>query len=120
MSKLLDRVGRFIALSASPSEEEARTSAFLACKLIREHKLVVAEAPVEAEEVPKKKRRRTPSWEEWAPAHPPTHSPVGHQGTIMRSDHEGVCAECNLSYIRGSRIVSSKGAWVHLRCWRHE
>jgi len=39
--KTLEKVLRLIALSASPSEEEARTSAVLACRLIQQHKLLV-------------------------------------------------------------------------------
>jgi hypothetical protein len=39
--KILDRVKKFIALTASDHEEEARTSALIACRLIREHGLVV-------------------------------------------------------------------------------
>lgn len=39
--RVLDRVKKLIALASSPNLEEARTAAFQACKLIREHELVV-------------------------------------------------------------------------------
>lgn len=41
------RVAQLVALAGSPYEQEARTSAYLACKLIREHGLRVTdgEAP---------------------------------------------------------------------------
>jgi hypothetical protein len=42
--KILDRVKRLIALVASPAEEEARNSAWQACKLILEHHFVVRAA----------------------------------------------------------------------------
>lgn len=41
MSDLLDKVRKLIALSASPVEEEARSAAYLACRLIREQHLEV-------------------------------------------------------------------------------
>jgi hypothetical protein len=34
-----EKVRKLVAMSASPHLEEARTSAFLACRLIREHGL---------------------------------------------------------------------------------
>lgn len=40
---VVDRVRKLIALAASSSEEEARTSAWLACKLIRENKLRIVD-----------------------------------------------------------------------------
>jgi hypothetical protein len=39
--KALAKVEKLVAMSASPHLEEARTSAFLACRLIREHGLQV-------------------------------------------------------------------------------
>lgn len=39
-----DRVTKLIALAGSSNLNEARTAAYQACKLIREHKLVVTEA----------------------------------------------------------------------------
>lgn len=39
MSDILDRIKALIARTASSSEEEARTSAVIACRLIREHKI---------------------------------------------------------------------------------
>ncbi|WP_322757554.1 hypothetical protein [Synechococcus sp. CBW1107] len=40
--KALAKVEKLVAMSASPHLEEARTSAFLACRLIREHGLQIA------------------------------------------------------------------------------
>ena len=37
-----EKVRKLVAMSASPHLEEARTSAFLACRLIREHGLQIA------------------------------------------------------------------------------
>ncbi len=41
MSSTVEKVRRLIALAASDSPEEARTAAFQACRLIREHEMVV-------------------------------------------------------------------------------
>lgn len=40
---VLERVGQLIGMTGSSSEEEARTMALTACRLIREHGLVVLE-----------------------------------------------------------------------------
>jgi hypothetical protein len=39
--EVLTLVHKLVNLSASPSEEEARTAALAACRLIREHKLTI-------------------------------------------------------------------------------
>lgn len=44
MSTVVERVEKLIALAASPHLEEARSAAFKAAELIREHKLVVRDA----------------------------------------------------------------------------
>jgi uncharacterized protein DUF2786 len=44
MQAPLDKVHKLIALSSSPYEEEARTAAIMACRLIREHGFVVISA----------------------------------------------------------------------------
>jgi hypothetical protein len=40
--RALTKVEKLVAMSASPHLEEARTSAFLACRLIREHRLQIS------------------------------------------------------------------------------
>lgn len=42
-SKLIDRINKLIALSASSNENEARNAAYLAVKLIRENGVVLSE-----------------------------------------------------------------------------
>jgi len=39
--KIVDRINQLIQLAGSPNENEARAAAFFACKLIREHKIVI-------------------------------------------------------------------------------
>ena len=39
MADVLDKIRKLVALTASPNENEARSAAFLACKLIRENQV---------------------------------------------------------------------------------
>jgi hypothetical protein len=43
MTPIVQRVRKLVALTASPNEHEARAAAFLACRMIREHGLAIAE-----------------------------------------------------------------------------
>lgn len=43
MSALLTKLDRLLALAASPNDHEARNAAMLACRLIRDNKLVITE-----------------------------------------------------------------------------
>lgn len=45
MKKIIDRIDHLIRKTQSPSEEEARTAAVQACRLILQHGLVVQEKP---------------------------------------------------------------------------
>lgn len=51
MADIAERVRKLIQLAGSPSEEEARSAAYLACKLIREHKLELKEPGYNLEEL---------------------------------------------------------------------
>ncbi|MCP9891670.1 DUF2786 domain-containing protein [Cyanobium sp. Aljojuca 7D2] len=52
-----EKVRKLVAMSASPHLEEARTSAFLACRLIREHGLQVAPHCLAAQPMPAQPHR---------------------------------------------------------------
>lgn len=58
MSPLLDRVRKLIALTTSSSQEEARTAAFEAARLIRTHGLVITDK----EPAPPPKPPRSPEY----------------------------------------------------------
>jgi hypothetical protein len=67
VATLLEKINALIARTASPEKEEARTSAFIACKLIRENKIELHEP-----------RALPPfsGWDGWhpsSPAGPPPH-----------------------------------------------
>lgn len=55
---VLDRVRRLVALASSSVEEEARTAAVTACRLIREHGLEISEVIAKAAEETREERRQ--------------------------------------------------------------
>lgn len=105
-AKLLDKVRKLIALTSSPSLEEARTSAYQACKLIRKHGLVVGLAE------PEPAMQACPAPSHWSSVPDFARAPFVR---AKRGDVEvvfftakytgGKCSECGESIIRGSRIV---------------
>jgi len=106
-TKILERIAALIALTESPFSEEARTSAVLACKLIREHKiemmmpgtLKIFESQKEDFDFdfgnPMQRRVR------------------------LRSKYMGRCRECGSFYKIGEWVMWAKGEGsVHVRCER--
>lgn len=100
VAKTIDRVEKLLRLSASPYPEEARTAAFKAAELIREHGLrVCANAPDQG--LPKSSR-----------------APGGKSVTIV-SKFEGWCRVCQKSYAVGDRVSWIKGQGAtHVECRR--
>ncbi len=97
-STTLERVEKLIALSASDREEEARTSAMLACKLIREHKLKVVGGflpfPIPVIKMKPSADRR-----------------------VMIAKFDGSCRCCQGAYRKGDRIAWSIAQGpIHLSC----
>jgi hypothetical protein len=72
MTALLARVRALIAQTSSPSEEEARTAAVQACRLIRENDLLVTYTPqrAAADGVPTPKAPPPPPDSETVPSSP--------------------------------------------------
>jgi len=102
MLAIEQKVTRLIALSASDHPEEARTSAYLACKMIREKGLiVVAELPLQA-----------------APAPPPSacREERDKQPKIIRAKFDSLCLDCRAQIYVGERCVWIKGRG----CWHPE
>ncbi len=101
-SPTLERVRKLVALAASPEREEARTSAVLVCRLIREHGLHVVE-----EVAPPR-----------APAPPPKNDPLARP-RVIRAKFECKCVECALTIEAGERCawLKGRGCW-DLECYR--
>lgn len=99
--KLLERVAQLIALTSSSYEEEARSAAFQACKLIREHHLLVITTG-----------RNYPQHE------PPTARPFTppDRRKPMRAKGFGLCPVCDTPWGRGAAIVLDGCVFVHYAC----
>lgn len=101
----VDKARKLIALTSSSHIEEARTSAYLACKLIRENGLlVVAELP----------RPQAPP--PWSPPPASSYEPP-KQWRAIRVKHAGRCIECRQWIEPGNAALWQKGTGIkHARC----
>lgn len=104
MSPIVRRVRKLVALSGSPNENEGRTAAFLACRLIREHGLEVAD--------PGSGTRR---------AERPSEPPRGRatRGPYTRARHlrgEPRCHECSEPIANDDACLDADGLPVHGDC----
>lgn len=93
----LEKVRKLIALAGSPYEEEARTAAFLACKMIRELGLSFAQAQPAPPAPP------PPSVDREAHHGKPRHMPLKYAGS---------CRQCGEWIEEGSWAYWTKGEGV--------
>src|SRR5574338_183888 len=126
MSRVLDRIQKLLALAGSSNENEARTAAFLAAKLIRENGIVLSEpgtsrpfsfedifagvapsAPVP--NVPRPRRQKDFLGRVWF-----------RHASNWRDEH---CSYCGKEIPRGEPIVLRKPgreeAFYHEPCWEN-
>lgn len=98
--KILDRVSKLIALSSSPEVEEARSSALLACNMIREHNLIIGytgDKRIDREGVAYRSKYPEP--------------------VTMAIAHRGKCRTCGKYIQVGDTVWYKKGAGVaHTAC----
>jgi len=127
--KTLEKVLRLIALSASPSEEEARTSAVLACRLIQQHKLLVV-LPNGANGTNGFHSPYPRSGSAWSPPPAPSprppprpapapkrSKPRNPKPRLIVLNYRGVCSTCKQYITRGSRAWWRPGKGVaHETC----
>jgi hypothetical protein len=105
--KALAKVEKLVAMSASPHLEEARTSAFLACRLIREHGLQVTAHRPAAQPMPAPPYR---------PAGGQTPSETSRFQRI-RVRHPGRCLCCGNPIAPGEWALWCRGNGLrHLLC----
>ncbi|MDB4943295.1 MAG: hypothetical protein JWP97_2829 [Labilithrix sp.] len=107
----LARIEKLIALTASESEHEARSAAYLACKLIREGGFRVVAREAERTEDP----FAAAGWRPWPspprrPPSPPRPPPDLRPrrvvaSTIARARRSGVCAVCGEDVEEGSDVA---------------
>lgn len=114
----IDRIEKLIALSGSSNEHEARSAAYLACKMLREGSYrIVAAAPSAASAAadawddpfapsawapPPRPRRPPPARPRPAPDTRPRRRVPCEIGTAKRS---GLCAVCREAFARGSDVA---------------
>lgn len=102
----LDRIRKLIALSASSHVEEARTSAFMACKLIREHGFTVGPTSQSSSRT----AHTTPRSEPPPPQPPPKSKYEKHPEWIrMTAKYAGFCKVCRKTVDEGSPIFWKLG-----------
>lgn len=108
----IGRIENLIALEGSANEHEARSAAFLACKLIREggYRLV------DADHDPWAERAAAASASAWAAAWPHAERPASRRpppdtrprrhvpSTIRRAKWSGRCAQCGEEMEEGSEV----------------
>jgi hypothetical protein len=109
----IDRIEKLIALSGSANEHEARSAAFLACKLIREGDYrVVASAPASD---PWADHFQASAWtaSPRSAARPPPRRPAPDmrprrvvECAIGRAKWSGRCAVCGEAFEEGSDVAS--------------
>lgn len=101
----LDRIRKLIALSGSANEHEARSAAFLACKLIREgdYRVVEAAPPERAWRDPFDGWHRPP---ERRPPPPDTRPRRQVPSVIGRAKWSGRCAVCDEAIEEGSDVAT--------------
>lgn len=146
---ILVKVQKLIALAASDNESEARNAAHAACKLIREHQLVLSEKQIDFGFVPpgntpswsrpkkseKSSRDNTPFWsrETKTQVKPPPRqeddfssfneppSGASFKRVILKSKYSGVCKECGSPFEPGDRVAWMRGhGSIHESCYIHE
>ena len=132
---VLEKIRRLVALSASSNENEARNSAFLACKLMREYHVELrlgVEKPVQPARPPGnpgavrgnpvKKRRPSATHFGAQPGFdtfeddPRPNWHVPYQGRIVRARALGTCKKCGIAWRPGARLVPWEGGFIHLLC----
>lgn len=103
VDRVAEKVRKLVAMSASPHLEEARTSAFLACRLIREHGLQIAAHCLSS---------ATPVTETDAEHE---QSPTGFR--CIRVRHPGYCRCCGKPIAVGEQALWSRGNGLrHPQC----
>ena len=104
-TNLLTKVRGLIGLSASSYSEEARTSAYLACKMIREHGLHVV-----AQLLPARASKAEPR-----PDREPVNQAAPRRITLK---YRARCRGCGGCIDVGARAVWMRGSGVaHDACW---
>lgn len=138
MADVMDRLRKLLAMAESPVDEEARTAALLAVRLIKEHKIELAlpgnKPPAAAGAPPPPTPRATGA--PWPPPNPfrndpfrePTPPPpppppatrayrFGGPPVRLFAKFAGACAHCNRSFARDAEVFwMRRHGTTHVTC----
>lgn len=99
LEKAIEKTRKLVALSSSPHAEEARTSAYLACRLIREHGLQIIAPQEQTKRKPRQEHQEQPRWRQ----------------IVIK--HASPCVVCRLEVAKGTRAFWLPGEGVrHATC----
>jgi hypothetical protein len=112
VSSITDRIEKLIALSGSENEHEARSAAYLACKLIREAGLRVVEPAPPSDPWADHFARSAWTASTRAERHPPPRRPAPDvrprrrvESAIGTAKRSGRCFVCNEPFEEGSDVA---------------
>lgn len=124
----LARIEKLVRLASSPNENEARTAAFLACKLMREHELMPVGSKPDGEQgeellfwkrLARNYRAQLLELERQQAEMPRGRSSQGGRASSdgstgdvvrLRSRFAGICKECRAAFCEGDIVYWRKGA----------
>ena len=107
INRVLSKVEKLVAMTSSPHVEEARTSAFMACKLIRDHGLQIVAYSARASD---ETVYQSPPKQEPEPKPPSEFIPI-------QVKHRGYCRHCGKSIYAGEMALWCKGkGLLHFAC----
>lgn len=109
MNDILARVRALLARAASPAEEEARTCAHIAARLIREHGIELS--------LPRSSAAPPTAW----PAAPPRGADAVPRRRTISARFAGYCRLCGAHYRVGELVSWARGLGaVHVPCAARE
>jgi hypothetical protein len=110
VSRVLAKIEKLVAMTSSPHVEEARTSAFMACKLIRDHGLQVVAYSARASQ---ESAYQPPPRPEPEPKPPSEFIPI-------KVKHKGYCRHCGKTIYAEEMALWCKGkGLLHFHCQLH-
>ena len=109
ISRVLSKVEKLVAMTSSPHIEEARTSAFMACKLIRENSLQIVAYNARA--------YQEPAYQPPPKSDPEPEPEKPSEFIPIRVKHKGYCRHCGKTIYVDEMALWCKGkGLLHFNC----
>ena len=121
MADIIDRLHKILAMAESPVEEEARTAAIMAVRLIKKHNVQLSMPGRNTEDLFEHFRRPPPAAKPPKPPPPPPKSGrvprFGERPVPMTAKYISTCRVCGKDCFEGDRVWWLKGHGVtHRDC----